>query len=393
MSIARDTWTLALSGRVLAAMLLGIVLAGAAINLAFAETERDDRESVVLTGTQTDVQFLAGRSVTIKANVSDDVFAVGRDVKFDAATVHNAVVAGYDVELRGGTAKDFVAAAGNLRIAGRIADVLVALARSIRIAPEGVIGGDVRIAAETIVMEGQTAGSMRAAARRITISGRITGKADLLAQRIVIASGAEIAGDLIYRGKEKPEIADGAKIGGQVRQIPIDLPDLRSIGWAIVGISLLIGLAWLLASVLLVVILHWVFPNLLSDAVRQLREQPWSSLGRGVAIGLIASAVAGALMVSIIGIPLGGALFMGIGVAWLMGLATVCACVGLGIRQWRAKHVDEQPAGLIWWATLGAVILGLVALVPVLGWIVTGLAAAAGLGAAAGELWHRLRHA
>jgi hypothetical protein len=71
-------------------MLLGIVLGGAAISLAVAETERDDRESVVLTGTQTDVQFLAGRSVTIKANVSDDVFAVGRDVKFDAATVHNA---------------------------------------------------------------------------------------------------------------------------------------------------------------------------------------------------------------------------------------------------------------------------------------------------------------
>ena len=44
MSIARDTWKLALSGRVLAAMLLGIALAGAAINLAFAETERDDRE-------------------------------------------------------------------------------------------------------------------------------------------------------------------------------------------------------------------------------------------------------------------------------------------------------------------------------------------------------------
>jgi hypothetical protein len=243
-------------------------------------------------------------------------------------------------------------------------------------------------------MEGQIGGSMRAAARRITISGKITGKANLLARRIVIASGAVITGDLIYRGKEKPEIAEGARIGGQVRQIPIELSDLRSIGRTILGIGLVVGLAWALATLLLIVIVHLVFPHLMANSARNLADHPWSNLGRGIAIALVASGIAGLLMTSVFGIPLGSALFMAIGIAWLMGLAAISACISLYIRQWRRGSADnEQAGGQTLWAALGAVILGVVGLIPVIGWLVVGLAVAAGLGAASAELWQRLRHA
>ena len=361
---------------------------------AVAQTPQSDREIVSLTGTHRDVQFLAGRSVTIKATVTDDVFAAGRDVTFEAATVNNAIVAAYDVEQRGGTATDFVAAAANLKIAGAIKDDLVAGARSVRIGNEASIGGDVRLAAETIEMEGQIGGSMRAAARRVTIAGKVTGKVDLLARRIVITRGAVINGDLIYRGKEKPEIAEGATISGQVRQIPIEMPDLQSVGWALLGFGLLLGLAWILAALLLVIIVHLAFPHFMATSAHNLREHPWSNLGRGIAVALIASALAGALMASVFAIPLGSALFMSLAIVWLLGLATVAACIGLWIRNRRAKGVEDQPIGnQTWWAVLGAVILALLLIVPVVGWLVVSLATAAGLGAATAELWRRLRQA
>ena len=361
---------------------------------ALAQTEAVDREVVSLTGTHSDLQFLAGRSVTVKATVSDDVFAAGRDVTFDAATVSNAIVAGYDVEQRGGTATDFVAAAANLRISGAIKDDLVAGARSIRIGNEASVGGDVRLAAETIEMDGQINGSMRAAAQRVTIAGKVTGKVDLLARRIVIARGAVITGDLIYRGKEKPEIAEGATISGQVRQIPIEMPDLESVGWALLGFGLLLGLAWALATLLLVVIVHLAFPSFMTTSAHNLREHPWSNLGRGIAVALIASALAGALMASVFAIPLGSALFMSLAIAWLLGVATVAACIGVWIRNWRAKDTADVSAGSqTWWAILGAVILALVLIVPVVGWLIVGLSTAAGLGAATAELWRRLRYA
>ncbi len=371
-------------------VLLTCFIAGAAT----AQTAETDHEIVKVTGTLTDVQFLAGRSVIIEANVSDDVFAAGRNVTFESAAVNNAIAAGYDVEQRGGTATDFVALAANLKIAGAVSDDLVAGARSIRISSDGSIGGDVRLAAETIDIEGQIGGSMRAAAQRVTIDGTVSGKVDLLARRIVVGPKARITGDLIYRGKEKPEIADGATIGGQVRQIPIEAPDFCEVGWKILAVGLLIGLAWALATLLLIVILQLVFPELIGNSARNLLDQPWSNLGRGIAIGLAASVIAGLLMASLFGIPIGSALFMAIGVAWLLGLASVCAGIGLYISRRRQKGAgDMQTRPKIGWTVLGAIILGLVALVPLLGWLVAGLAIAAGFGAATAELWQRLRHA
>ena len=359
-----------------------------------AQEPDTEREKVILTGQHADVQYLAGRSVTVKATVSDDVFAAGRDVTLDNAAVSNAIIGGYDVEQRGGKATDFVAVAVNLKLSGTIEDDLVAGARSIRITSDGSVGGDVRFAAETIDVEGRIGGSLRAVAQRITIAGETAGKVDLLARRIVVGPNAVIGGDLIYRGKQEPEIADGATIKGKVRQISIELPDFRPIGWAILGFGLLIGLGWALALVLLVIIVHAVFPHLMVNSARDLRQHPWSSLGRGIAIGLVASAIAGALMMSIFGIPIGGAFFMAIGIAWIVGFASVSAYVGLGIRALRrAGQDDVQPRTQMWWAVLGAILLGIVLLIPVLGWIVAGLAIAAGFGAACREIWQRLRHA
>ena len=236
----------------LVALVLVMFLSCIPVPETSAEPEGFERENVTLEGSYTDMQFLAGQSVRISANVADDVFAAGRDVTFDSATVKNAIVAGYDVELRSGKVSDMMHSGSQRQNCRTIEDDVVAAARSIRVSSGGTIGGDVRFAAETIDMEGRVGGNMRAAAARITITGKISGKADLLAERIVIASGAVIAGDLIYRSDEEPEIAEGAKIGGKVRRIEIDKSNLSVIGFSILGIGMFITLSWTIAMLLLV---------------------------------------------------------------------------------------------------------------------------------------------
>ena len=372
---------------------LGMLLSSILAPHASGGSETFEREKVTLKGSHMDMQFLAGQSVRISANVADDVFAAGRDVTFDSATVKNAIVAGYDVELRNGKVADMIAAAANIKIAGTIEDDLVAAARSIRVSSDGKIGGDARFAAETIDMEGRIGGNMRAAAARITITGKISGKADFLAQRIVIASGAVITGDLIYRSEAEPEIAEGATIGGKIRRIEIDRSDLSAIGFSILGIGLFITISWAVAMLLLIIIVQLAFPGLMAASAGQLQANPWSHLGRGMAGFLLAVAITGFLYASILGIPLGVALFLVIAVVWLLGLVTVSNCIGLLIKRWRRGPVDIQLPGQIGWGIAGAIILGVIALIPFVGGIVAGLAIAAGFGAAAAELWKRLRTA
>ncbi len=350
------------------------------------ETEQQD---VTLQGSYSDVQFLAGRSVHITANVSDDVFAAGREVTLDSAMVGNAIIAGYDVEQRGGRAADVIAAGANVDIGGSVQDDLIAGARSLRISSSGTIGGDARMAAETIDMGGRIGGSMRAVARRITITGNIAGKADLLAERIVIASGATISGDLVYRSDREPEIAAGATIGGEVRQVALKKPDFRAMGLAIFGIGLTIALFWSIAVLLLVAIVQLALPGLMTAAVGRLRASPWAHLGGGVVTLLLASALSGALLFSILGIPLGLALTAVTAVVSLLGLVAVGYCIGLFVS--RRNPFDVGTGGRIGWALLGVVLVGLVGLIPFIGAIIAGLAVAAGVGAVGIELWRRLR--
>jgi len=378
----------------LVVFVLGMLLSGIFAPHASGQSKAMERENVTLKGSHTDMQFLAGKSVRISANVADDVFAAGQDVTFDSASVQNAIVAGYDVELRSGNVADMIAAAANIKIAGTIKDDLVAAARSIRVSSDGTIGGDARFAAEVIDMEGRIGGNMRAAAARITITGKISGKADLLAERIVIGSGAAIAGDLIYRSEAEPEIAEGATIGGKIRRIEIDKSELSTIGFSILGIGLFITLSWAIALLLLITIVQLAFPGFMTVTAGQLQTNLWSHLGRGIAGFLLASALAGLLFASILGIPLGIALFLVIAIVWLLGLVAVSNCIGLLIRS-RARRgaVDIQLVGKVGWGIAGAIVLGIVALIPFVGGIVSGLAIAAGFGAAATELWKRLRTA
>ena len=374
-------------------LMLGLLLVCVFVPQSLAQSDELEHEDVTLEGSYTDMQFLAGRSVQVSADVADDVFAASRNVTFDGAKAENAIVAGYDVDLRGGTVADMITAASTIRIAGVIEDDLVAAARSMRITSEGAIGGDARLAAEIIDMEGGIEGSLRAAARRITVAGEIGGKADFLADRIVIAPSATIAGDLIYRSKTEPEIADGATIGGEIRRVESDMPDLTSVGFTMLRVGLIIALSWAIAVLLLVAVIQLAFPGLMADAAGQLRTRPWSSLGRGIAGLVVAVVVAGLLFASIFGIPLGAAVTMTLAILALLGLVAASYCLGLFIGRRRMGATDIKLGGRIGWAIAGAIILGIVAVIPVIGGPIVALAIAAGIGAASGEIWKRLRTA
>ena len=82
-----------------------------------------------------------------------------------------------------------------------------------------------------------------------------------------------------------------------------------------------------------------------------------------------------------------------IAVLTLLGLVTVCYCIGLFIRRSVRGTGSIHLPGRVGWALAGALVLGFVFLIPLIGWVVVSLAVAAGFGAASAELWTRLRAA
>ncbi len=374
-----------------AALVLLLALFSLFATAAVGQHLRDGR-NVVLEGDLTGVQFTGGETVLVKANIADDLFAAGRFVTLDGATAGNTYLAAYEVDQRSGSVGDLVAIAHTVILSGSVEDDLLSAARVIRIASAATIGGDARLAAESMDIEGKISGNLRVAAKSVTISGEITGTVDLLAQKIVIGPNAVINGDVTYRSEAEPEIAEGAKIVGSVTKVESNLPEMRSIVGAIIGVVIGLLIGWVVAFLVLTAVLAWAFVGYFSIAANRLVDRPWASLGIGIAILIVGAVLSLLLFISIVGIPLGVALFVAIGIVKLFGSVTVSACVGLYLRGLlRRSAPPPSTAGRTGWTVIGAVILGLVMLIPFVGVVISGLAVVAGAGAASVEAWRRLR--
>lgn len=367
------------------------VVATSLLTIPPALAEDDEHENVELSGSHSDVQFLAGRSVRVTATVSDDVFAAGRNVTLDGADITNAIVAGYAVEQRSGRLNDLIAAGESVTVSGTISDDMIAFGRTIRIGTGAQIEGDARLAAETIEVDGDIGGSLKAAGRQITLNGTIEGKVDLAAERIIVGRGATIAGDLVYRGDNAPEITFGAIISGEVRRVESSLPNATQIGMAMIEIAITIVVGWAIAIIVLVTIVQMIFPNIAASATERLRDNPWSSLGIGMAGVLIAAALMIACFVSLLAIPLGLALMIAIGAVKLFGLTAASYLVGLLISRRSSDPDGIELGGRIVWTLTGTIILLVVFIIPFIGQLLASLAVVAGMGAAAREMWWRLR--
>ncbi|MEW5422140.1 polymer-forming cytoskeletal protein [Amorphus sp. 3PC139-8] len=338
-----------------------------------------------------DMQFLAGRTVTVTQDVSDDLVAAGRTVTIQGARVGTAIIAGYQILLDGGVASDMIAAASELNIDGQVDDDLLAAARHLKIASNAVVAGDVRAAAETLEINGHVGGSLRAAARRVILNGDIIGKVDLAAQEIVIGETAHIHADITYRSPEPPKIAEGATLDGELLRKEFDLPNLRKAGFALIGLGVVLAVSWLGSVLVMLIAFQLAFPAYAVKAARRAVERPLASLGLGIAFGAIGLILALIATVSVLGLPAGLALFTLLALIQLIALGTTGLGAGLLLRRGLRGSGHPRVASQIGWLVAGLFLLVVIALIPYVGGLILILAQIAGTGGAVTELWARLR--
>jgi len=358
--------------------------------------------NVVVTGTLAQPQFAAGRNVRVEATVTDDIFVTGRRVLVDRARADSLAVAASRLAVRDSTVRNLVAGALDVQIHALVENAAVVgvcpvcwwVRGRVLLGPGGRIGGNAYLAGRTIELRGSIGGNLRARADQVIIAGAVEGSADIRANRIVLASGARIAGELVARSPEPPEIATDAVVAGGVRHTPGagPIPSMAEIRRFIWQLSFAAAAVLVAGLLLYVALAQAIIPGLLWQSVQQIRSEPWGTLGRGVALALLIPALIMLLFASLIGIPAGfvlGGLFM-----VLLGLALVAAAYGIGLWLRDRRQLAGEPETAwrrIGWTALGLVIILIVALIPFIGWVLVTLALLTGLGAVGRNLWQRLR--
>jgi hypothetical protein len=243
--------------------------------------------------------------------------------------------------------------------------------------PPGQTVGDVVVLNGSVRIAGHATGDVVAVSGSVRLTGRVDGDLAAVSDRAFLAPTARVGGDLLY-GDERPVVAPGARVEGS-----IDKKDwantLSGPGWGLVG-----QIGWWLAvsvSTLLVgVLLLLLAPRVLAAAARAARGHLWPAVGWGVLVAIAMPLLALLALVTIVGIPFGVALLLAVVPLMLVAYTTFAWILGRRLVKDRASPWLALLAG---WG-----VLRVLALIPVLGFLVGLVATVIGLGALVVALWH-----
>ena len=256
-------------------------------------------------------------------------------------------------------AEDQIVLAGTVTVprGERVGEVVVF---SGRVTVHGVVTGDV------VILEGP-----------VTVTGQVNGSVIAADGVVRLAESARVGGDVLASAAVR--IRPGAEVRGDTRA------DTRfSLEAPLAALGELLGPVAVSISVLLTgLVLVSVAPRGADAVADALAEAPLASLGWGITLAISVPIAAVALVVSVLGLPLGLAMFLSLGLWWLVGLSWAAWCAGRGLVR--------APRGRLLSLLSGWAILAAVGLVPILNVAAWTLAPILGLGAMLVATW-RARH-
>lgn len=210
---------------------------------------------------------------------------------------------------------------------------------------------------------------------RTEITGTVRQDVVVFNGAVVLRSGSRVGGDLI--SLENPQIEEGASVEGSV--------DDLGTRWNLYEFTFVGRLAWWLAfsvsTLVLGLVLLLLAPGLDPASVRALRDRLGGTIGFGLLVFVLLPVVAGLLLATVVGIPLG--LFVLLSLALVYTIGYVVGALALG------RLVVREPSSRYLAFLVGWGVLRVIALVPFLDGIAWLVATVLGLG----TLWVASRSA
>jgi cytoskeletal protein CcmA (bactofilin family) len=381
----------------------GIGLAVAALGVfAALAAAQDVGEHVQRRGSIQEDYYAAGGSVHLLAEVDGDVIVAGGLVDLDVTVTGNVLAAGGEVKIQRGIAGDLFAIAGSLEVRGlveddvrvaggdvtvyaRIQGDLIAAGARVTLAPGATVEGRAALAGGRVEVGGNVDKRLLAAGQTVVINGVVNGDAEIEAQELVLGPTARIHGALRYRSPNDARIDPAAQVTGKVEHLAIPLErEMARARWAAgMGLAAALGLA------IFVLGAAWfgLFPNFSRAAPGTLAGSPLRSVLAGIVVAAGAPLAGAGLAAVVVGLPIAVLLFLLYPAALLLGLVTTALCLAdLALSRMKG----ESTTGRRLLALLAvAVLLGLLALVPILGCLLILAAVLFGTGA----FWLRLLRA
>jgi hypothetical protein len=328
--------------------------------------------------------YVFGGTVNVQGTVNGDVILFGGMSTVSGLITGDLLVFGGTTTLTGDVRGSMRAVGGTVNIGGRVDQDLAIGAGTLDIAPSARIGRDLLAGAGSARIAAPIARNVFIGSGDVTLAGPIGGDVRAEAGTIRLTNGASVAGRFSYASDQQAEIASGVVIGGGIergesaygRDLGAALTGVGGLG----GIGALVWLRGLVGMFLLGLALVLLVPAFTHRSTRTLSGNVGAGLGFGVL--LLVGVPILATLVFAIGLLIGG-WWLGLVLLFLyalaLGVGYVISAVLVGDLILARLLRGNAHAALS--LLVGVLVLGSLALVPVVGGIVSGAAITAGLGA------------
>ena len=326
----------------------------------------------------------------------DDVFISGLEVRADGDDIASLYMAGEDVLSEAAISDSVYAAGRSIELLGAVGGNVHAAGMDVRVAAP--VAGDAKLTGYDIELKASLGGNLLASGFRIALDAPISGYALLSGKNInvnsVINGDLSLAGQNVNFGPEarvlgKLLIYERAAGSVTVPDYVADLSQIERRSWRdhrrgndffdfFGAFAAFIG--WVAFITVLATLTAWLAPSYLSAVRERLRAAPFKSLGYGC-FGL--SAALGSVVV--LGLTIIGAVLIPLVVLAVM-LATLAAYVlgayWLGELAWSvvSKTQAQSFPQYLLTASVGAALISILGLIPVLGWLAVFALVLMGLG-------------
>ena len=349
----------------------------------------DDDESIA--SNLGDDYFGAGAMVELREPITGDALMAGGTVESNASIGGDATMAGGEVAVRATVGDDLYAVGGQVEVDALVAGNARLAGGRVRITPESRIDGGVAIAGGTVAADGTFGKYLTIAGGNVTLGGHINGDVRVYADELTVLPGTRIAGRLSYRTSGDVTLPDDVQIDGGVSRDGNEIAGgrHRERAWDPVRTAGRVAWLWLAGLFAVGLLLAFGLAKFSHQTTRVLSGQPWIGIGVGFLVLVCVPAIATALFVTLIGIPL--ALIVALIYLAMLIAAYVIGALYLGDRALaRARPGAPVTAG---WrlAALLVVLIGLaiVGSIPLLGSIARFAVLLLGLGGIVLALWGR----
>jgi cytoskeletal protein CcmA (bactofilin family) len=293
--------------------------------------------------------FAAGDNAVISGIVNGDVYVAGDTVIVDGTVNGDIMAAGRDIEIRGTVAGDVRAVGGSVTIPGTIQGNLTVGSSRVYIAQTAVLGGSLLAGAGELVVLAPVGKDITAGVGSMTVE-------------------QSVGGDITYWSDKDALISSEASVSGTVKRH--DTPDNRkekgrqAAGAAVGGVTTA-AFFGMLSSFLLGALLIYAAPNYIKNAVHEMRYRTKRSLLAGFAVLILSPIAIMLLMVTGIGAPI-GVIGLMLYIVILM-VAKTFAELLVGTRVLAFFRKNENPYLSL---GVGVLLMGVLMLIPVVGWII-----------------------